>query len=403
MKPFLPYGKHEIDEDDIAAVVSVLRGDWLTTGPFVDAFENNLCETLNVEHTVTCSSASAGLNMVAKALSLGHGTATVVPSITFLASASAPYLNGTEIVFADVDPKTGLMTSQTFLEAIKGHDGNPIKAVVLVHLAGHVCDMRGIKSVADEHDILVIEDACHALGAKYCDNEGNQHNVGACAHSDVSVFSFHPVKVIAAGEGGAVSTNNPAYAEKLKLARNHGIKRQSKSWLNKEIGFDLEGKANPWYYEMHEPALNYRMSDINASLANSQLSKLSTFVARRAELAGVYDELLEEFTPTILPPRRLRGVESAWHLYPVRIDFSALPINRRTLMDRLRLSGVGSQVHYIPVPWQPYWKKLGFKKNNFPGAAKYYEKTLSLPLFPSMDNSDSIRVIEALRAAMEFC
>lgn len=396
MKPFLPYGRHVIDENDIAAVVSVLKGDWLTTGPHVEAFEASLRQTCDVAHALSCSSATAGLHMAAQALALGAGAAIVVPAMTFLASASAPHLTGAEIVFADVDPETGLLTPETFLKALESHAGSPVKAVIPVHLAGRVCDMVALKRIADKFGIAVIEDACHALGASYADAEGQHHIVGACAHSDMTVFSFHPVKTIAAGEGGAVTTRNGALAAKLALARSHGMVRDPQSWMHKDLGFDADGQANPWYYEMHGPAPNYRMSDINAALANSQLRKLSAFVARRAELAERYDRLLAPLAPALSPPLRQAGVESGWHLYSARIEFSALGMSRRALMERLRKRGIGSQVHYIPVPWQPYWRERGLQHDVFPGAAHYYERTLSLPLFPAMSEVDVRSVAEAL-------
>lgn len=219
MKSFLPYGRHVIDEDDIAAVVSVLKSDWLTTGPHVEAFEASLRQTCNVAHAVSCSSATAGLHLAAIALGLGPGTTVVVPSITFLATASAPHLTGAEILFADVDAESGLLTPETFLKAINSYTGKLIKAVIPVHLTGRVCDMVAIKAIADRHGIAVIEDASHALGASYADADGSHHLVGSCDHSDMSVFSFHPVKTIAAGEGGAVTTSNPDLARKLELAR----------------------------------------------------------------------------------------------------------------------------------------------------------------------------------------
>jgi len=396
MNPFLPYGRHVIDEDDIAAVVSVLKGDWLTTGPSVDEFEANLSKICNVEHSVSCSSATAALHMATTSLELEAGSAIIVPAVTFLATASAPHLAGAEIIFADVDSETGLLTPDILLQTLKSYSGARIKAVLPVHLAGRICDMAAIKAIADEYGIAVIEDACHALGASYIDAEGQQHIVGSCAHSDMAVFSFHPVKTIAAGEGGAVTTSNAELAAKLNLARNHGMVRNPSSWSQKDLGFDINGITNPWYYEMHAPAQNYRMSDINAALGNSQLSKLSSFIARREELADHYDQLLASYAPTILPPIRQQRVNHGWHLYAARIDFSALEMTRGELIRQLRAMGIGSQVHYIPVPWQPFWRNRGWQRETFPGAASYYERTLSLPLFPMMTREDVEHVVKPL-------
>lgn len=397
MKSFLPYGRHVIDEDDIAAVVSVLKGDWLTTGPHVEAFEASLRQKCDVAHAVSCSSATAGLHMAALALGLGPGTAVVVPSITFLASASAPHLTGAEIVFADVDPESGLLTPETFLQAVESHTGSPIKAVIPVHLTGRVCDMVAIKAIADRHGIAVIEDACHALGASYVDAEGHRHTVGACVHSDMTVFSFHPVKTIAAGEGGAVTTRSAVLAAKLALLRSHGLVRDPLFWTHMDLGFDGDGRANPWYYEMHAPALNYRMSDINAALGNSQLGKLAEFVARREKIADYYDYELASIAPEIMPPVRQLGVRSGWHLYSTRINFRSVNMARSGLVSHLKVAGIGTQVHYIPVHWQPYWAERGWRRDQFPGAANYYDRTLSLPIFPGMCDKDVDRVVSALR------
>lgn len=397
MKPFLPYGRQVIDDDDVAAVVSVLKGDWLTTGPNVEAFEASLRKTCSVANAVSCSSASAGLHMAALALGLRAGTAVVVPSVTFLATASAPHLTGSEIVFADVDPETGLLTPETFLQAIELHSGSPIKAVIPVHLAGRVCDMEGIKAIADRYEIAVVEDACHALGASCTDSEGRLHVVGSCAFSDMSVFSFHPVKTVAAGEGGAVTTNNPDLASKLSCARNHGMVRDPERWVHKDIGFDADGQANPWYYEMHEPAPNYRMSDINAALGNSQLRKLGDFVARREQIAQCYDYELASLSPVIVPPARQPGAQLGWHLYSISINFQSIGMTRAGLMSHLKASGIGTQVHYIPLHWHPYWSQQGWRRHQLPGAVEYYDRTLSLPIFPSMHDRDVDRVVTELR------
>lgn len=396
MNSFLPYGRQQIDQDDIDAVVSVLKSSWLTTGPYIKTLERNLEQTLEAKYALSCSSATAGLHMACQAIGLCSNVAIIVPALTFLASASAPSFTGAEIVFADVDPESGLLTPETFLNAIKSHTGSPIKAVVVVHLAGRVCDMTAIKNIADKYDIRIIEDACHAIGATYSDVAGCRHSVGGCSHSDVSVFSFHPVKTIAAGEGGAVTTNNKKLAQKLELFRNHGIIRDPKFWIFEDDGFDLGGQSNQWYYEFHSPAPNYRLSDINAALANSQLKKLSAFISRRSKLAGLYDAALAALEPYVLPPLRQDGVELGWHLYSVRIDFPKLGRSRRALIEHLHKFGIGSQVHYIPLPWQPYWQKHGWERKTFSGASAYYQKTLSLPLFAAMVDEDVDRVVSAL-------
>ena len=400
MNSFLPYGRQQIEDDDIAAVVSVLKSDWLTTGPQTQAFEKSLKKNFGSSYAVACSSATAGLYMSSKALGICSGSAVIVPTISFLASATAPHMSGAEIVFADVDSETGLMTPETLLDAINSHTGNPIAAVIVVHLCGRICDMPEIRRIAKLAGIHVIEDACHAIGASYSDASGQKFMVGACAHSDLSVFSFHPVKTIAAGEGGAVLTNEEDLASVLELQRNHGIIRDPNDWKYSELGFDEGEQVNNWYYEMHSPAPNYRMSDINAALANSQLKKLDKFISRRSELAALYDKLLVPLAPNILPPMRQHNVELGWHLYSVRIDFLALSSSRRTVIEFLKSKGIGSQVHYIPLHWQPYWQKHGWDRKRLRGASSYYEKTLSLPLFPSMSNEDVHQVCEALKECL---
>lgn len=397
MSTFLPYGRHVIDDDDVDEVVAVLRGDWLTTGPGIARFEASFSEACAAPFAVSCSSATAGLHMASLAMDLRQG-AVVVPALTFLATASAPQLVGAEIIFADVDPNTGPLTPDTVRRALDTYRDRAFKAIFPVHLAGRVCEMEQISAIATVEGAAVIEDACHALGGAYSDRAGNRHVVGACAHSDMAVFSFHPVKTVAAGEGGAVTTRDADLANKLVLVRNHGMTRDPHTWNNADLAFDADGQPNPWYYEMGAPAPNYRLSDINTALALSQMRKLDDFVAKRAALAEIYDRLLAPLSPIILPPVRQPGVEQGWHLYAVRIDFDALGHSRAAVMHRLKELGIGSQVHYIPVPFQPYWAERGWQREDFPGAATYYTQTLSLPLFPAMGEEDVTRVVAALAA-----
>lgn len=396
MRPFLPYSRQCLDAEDITAVTNVLKSDWLTTGPEVTNFEKLLAVTCNVEHVVSCTSATAGLHLAALALGLGEGVAVIVPSLTFLASASAPFLAGAEIVFADVDEKTGLLTPETFLAAIERHSSSPIKAVVVVHLTGRVCDMVGIKKIADLHGIRIIEDSSHALGASYLDESENCHLVGACSHSEICVFSFHPVKAIATGEGGAVTTNSFEIAEKINLLRSHGMLREPRDWVRRDLGFDAAGKANPWYYEMSFPAFNYRMSDINAALGVSQLKKLDRFLKLREAMAQRYSELLQNLHPLVEPPVLQDKVRSGWHLYSISLDFEAIGINRGDVMASLRERGIGTQVHYIPLHLQPFWSQMQEKNYRLRGAEYYYDRTLSVPLFPSMSLDDVQYVVDAV-------
>jgi len=396
---FLPYGRHVIDEDDISAVADVLRGDWLTTGPAVEKFEASLAERVGARFAVACSSGTAGLHMATAAAGLSGSDRAIVPPMTFLATANAVRYQGGEVIFSDVDPQTGLLNIDGVQEAVE-RSPNGVRAVLPVHLAGQAVDMPALAKLADKAGFVIIEDACHALGTEYMD--GNEIvNVGSCRHSTMAVFSFHPVKTIAMGEGGAVTTNDPDVYRKLLEFRNHGMTRDAARFQNKSMAFDSDEQPNPWYYEMPDVGFNYRASDIHCALAHSQLKKLNSFIARRRELAVRYDELLRPLSPAVLPPLRIEGCMPAWHLYAARIDFQAAGLPRKQLMVRLRESGIGSQVHYIPVHQQPYYRRL-YGDVSLPGADAYYGATLSLPLFPSMSNGDVDRVVDTLAHSLRL-
>ncbi|WP_291297154.1 UDP-4-amino-4,6-dideoxy-N-acetyl-beta-L-altrosamine transaminase [Elioraea sp.] len=389
---FLPYGRHAIGEDDIAAVAEVLRGDWLTTGPNVAAFEADFAAAVGARHALACNSGTAALHMAAHALRLGPDDAVVVPAITFLATANAAVYVGAEVVFADVDAETGAITPETVREAAR-RATRPVKAVFPVHLKGTVADPPAIAEAAEALGAVVVEDACHGLGTIYTAN-GTPARVGACAHATIATFSLHPVKTIAMGEGGVVTTNDPALAETMRRFRSHGMVHAPEAWALPDQGME-DGAPAPWYYEMQEPGFNYRAPDIACALARSQLGKLEGFVARRAALADRYDALLAPLAPHVLPPVRPEGCTPGWHLYAVRIDFAACGRRRGAVMRALRERGIGSQVHYVPVPWQPYWRNRQ-PVPALPGAEHYYARTLSLPLYPGMDDGDPTRVVTAL-------
>ncbi|HUB84287.1 MAG TPA: UDP-4-amino-4,6-dideoxy-N-acetyl-beta-L-altrosamine transaminase [Rhizomicrobium sp.] len=390
---FLPYGRQLIEDDDIAAVAEALRGDYLTTGPFVERFESALARTVGAKHAVVCANGTAALHMAARALNIGRGTKVIVPAITFLATASAPHLNGAEIVFADVDPETGLMRPED-LEAAFARAGHA-DAVFNVNLNGQCGDAEGIFAVAREHDARIVDDSCHAIGTAYVANDGNVSPIGSNRFCDLSVFSFHPVKTIAMGEGGAVTANDPALAQKLMLARSHGMTRDPAGFVNTEDAFGADGTPNPWYYELIEPEFNWRANDIQCALGLSQLGKLGRFVARRRALAAAYDTLLAPLSTLVRPTARTRPCLPAWHLYAARIDFERAGISRADVMRRLASMGIGSQVHYYPVHRQPYYAKR-YGALSLPGADRYYARALSLPLFVSMTNADVERVAGAL-------
>ena len=391
---FLPYGRHQIDEDDIAAVVSVLRSDSLTGGPLVAEFEQAFAERVGARFAVACANGTAGLHLAAMALGLGPDDAAIVPTLTFLATANAARYVGAEVVFADVDPATGLMRPEDLQEA-HARAARKVRAVIPVHLNGQCVDMEAVAEVAGGHGMRIIEDACHAIGATYRTRSGEEVRVGACRHSDMAVFSLHPVKTIAMGEGGVVTTNDPDLHAALLRLRNHGMVRDASCFVLPEEAFDADGQPNPWYYEMPEPGYNYRASEIHCALGLSQLRKLDRFLARRRELADAYDKALKPLAPLVQPIPRAAGCTSGWHLYVVHMDFSSAKMTRATLMRRLLGKGIGTQVHYLPVHRQPYYRSR-YGNALLPGADAYYASCLSLPLFPAMSNGEVERVVAAL-------
>jgi len=396
----LPYGRQAIDEDDIAAVAAVLRSDWLTTGPAVQAFEAALARRCDAAHALACSSGTAALHLACLALGIGAGHSVIVPAITFAATANAARLAGAEVVFADVDPRTGLMGPEQLAEAIArgSASGRRPSAVFPVDLAGQCGDLEAIAKIARNANMAVVEDSCHAIGAQYRRHDGSWHPVGASIDSDITIFSFHPVKTIAAGEGGAVVTRQPILADRVALFRNHGVQRNPQAFLDTEAGFDRNA-VNPWYYEMVELGLNYRLSDINCALGLSQLNKLDRFVAARRDLAERYDLRLADHAPLLRPIARMPGCRPAWHLYSVLVDFERSGRSRAQVTRALEEAGIRCQVHYIPVYRHPYYRAR-YGEQRLPGAEAYYARTLSLPLFVGMTRDDVERVADALAAAL---
>jgi dTDP-4-amino-4,6-dideoxygalactose transaminase len=329
------------------------------------------------------------------ALGLGPEDTAIVPTLTFLATANAARYVGAEVGFADVDPDTGLVRPEDLEHAFARASGPKVKAVIPVHLNGQCADMEAVAEFSSRHGLRVIEDACHAVGASYRSRKGDDVRVGACRHSDMAVFSLHPVKTIAMGEGGVVTTNDPCHYDALMRLRNHGMGREPSHFVQRDEAFDSEGAPNPWYYEMQVPGYNYRASDIHCALGLSQLRKLDRFLSRRRELADAYDKALAPLAPFIRPVPRVAGVASGWHLYVVHIDFAAAGMPRARLMRELRHRNIGTQVHYLPVHRQPYYRKR-YGELSLPGADAYYNSCLSLPFFPALSESDVERVVAAL-------
>ena len=394
--PHLPYGRQLIEDDDIEAVVEALKGDFLTTGPIVSRFESALASTVGAREAVACSSGTSALYMAARALDLKQGDSVVVPAITFVATASGPHLAGAEIVFADVDPETGLMRAGDLEAALTRAPHGRAAAVFPVHFAGQSCDMKAIAEVAWPRGLKVVEDAAHALGTAWHGEDNALVPVGACEVSDLTIFSFHPVKTIAVGEGGAVTGNDSDLMRRVKLARNHEITRDISEFTRIEAALGASGAANPWYYELTAPGFNFRISDINCALGVSQLKKLPRFVAARQHLAQCYDALLAPLSDVIRPLKRDPRSLTSWHIYVVRIDFAALKRDRGDVMRALSAEGIGTQVHYIPVHRQPYYAAR-YGAMMLPGAESYYASTLTLPLHAGMTESDVERVVAALK------
>lgn len=393
--PFLPYGRHQIDEDDVAAVTAVLRSDSLTGGPLVSEFETAFAERVGARFAVACANATAGLHLATMALGLGPDDAAIVPTLTFLATANAARYVGAEVTFADVDPATGLMRPMDLQNAFARETGRKIKAAIPVHLNGQCVDMESVAEFSVRHGLRIIEDACHAVGASYRTRAGEQVRVGACRHSDMAVFSLHPVKTIAMGEGGVVTTNDPDLHAALLRLRNHGMVREASRFVQREEAFDAEGQPNPWYYEMLEPGYNYRASEIHCALGLSQLRKLDRLLARRRELADTYDKALLPLASLMRPVPQVIGCESGWHLYVVHVDFKAAKTTRAMLIRELRGRNIGTQVHYLPVHRQPYYR-IRYGELSLAGADAYYTSCLSLPFFPAMSDSDVEKVGAAL-------
>lgn len=393
MPKFIPYGRHVVDDSDIKAVEAVLRSDWLTCGSAVDNFEEKLKDAVSAEYAVSCSNGTTAIHLALLALGIKAGDKVVVPAITFLASANAVCYVGADVVFADVDPETGLLTAETLLSAIQNEkDSSSIKAVVNVHLAGQCGDLEAIHNVAKEHNLFIVEDAAHAIGTSYVDANGKAYAIGSNAFSDLTTFSFHPVKTIALGEGGAVTTNNSRFAERMKSLRSHGMIRDSNQWMHKEDSFDKDGASNPWYYEMQELGYNYRICDINCALGSSQLMRLAEFKSIRQRFVDQYDAAFIG-RKHIKPLKKLATSDTAWHLYVLHIDFESLGKSRRTVMDQLKSEGIGTQVHYIPICNQPYYTNL-YGEQNLIGAERYYASCLSLPLYAGLTDEEQMHVIQ---------
>ncbi|WP_322099086.1 UDP-4-amino-4,6-dideoxy-N-acetyl-beta-L-altrosamine transaminase [Haematospirillum jordaniae] len=400
-EPFLPYGRQLIDDDDVEAVVQVLHGDLITTGPVVTHFEHALGQRIGASSVVACSSGTAALHLALLALNLqpGKRDAAIVPSVTFAATANVARFIGLHVVFSDVDPETGLMRDCDLEAALcrARSDGLVPRVVLPVHFAGQSADVPVLVDIASSASCAVVVDAAHALGSQ----EPGGIPVGSdqsTAH--MTCFSFHPVKTITTGEGGAVTTSDPDLGQTLQRLRSHGITREPSAFMNRDMGF-TEERANPWYYELQDIGPNYRITDIQCALGLSQLGKLDRFLESRAAQVARYHERLAPMAPLIRPLKNLHRPQTGWHLFVALIDFDAAGTSRAHVMDALHKAGIGTQVHYIPVHTQPYYRQHS-PWAELPGAMEYYRRTLSLPLFPGMTVDQVDRVVDTLQSLPEL-
>lgn len=374
---FLNYGKQSIDEDDIAAVVDTLRSSFLTQGPKVVGFEKEIADYVGAKYAVAFSNGTAALHGACHAAGIGSGDEVITTPITFAATPNAVLYCGGTPVFSDIDSVTYNINPADIKKKIT----SKTKAIIPVDFTGQPVDLDKIMSIAKEHDLVVIEDGAHSLGAIY-----KGRKVGSQA--DMTMFSFHPVKPITTGEGGIITTNSEEYYEKLRLFRNHGIKK---------LSYSLE--QGDWYYEMTDLGFNYRMSDLQAALGISQMKKLDRFIERRQEIVTLYNEELAS-VPGVILPHQLNYTKSGWHLYIIQLDKAVLTKTRKEIFDEMRALNIGVHVHYIPVYWHPYYRKLGYEKGICPIAEKWYRHALTLPIYPEMTNEDVEDVVFALRETL---
>ena len=402
----IPYGRQSLDERDLEAVTKCLQGDWLTQGPTVEAFEKGLCEHTGAKYAVAVSNGTAALHLAYLAMGVTCGDVGVTAAVTFVATANGLRYAGADVGFADIDPRTGLVTGETLQTAVDalGATGRSAKVLAPVDLTGQPFDRAAVRAVADRAGAMVLEDAAHSLGGEY-EVDGVRHRVGSCAHAEAAILSFHPVKHITTGEGGAILTNDATLRRRLLELRSHGIHREASRFSRSET----DPWVGPWYYEQTDLGFNYRITDMQCALGLTQLDKLPRFVERRRALAVRYGEalaaagLLDRLAPLEVAP----DIGHAYHLYVVQLrgrpgeSLESLAQRRKDLFVALRAEGLYCQVHYVPVPWQPYYRAHPpLVGADLPGAAAYYAASISLPMFPDLNDADVDRVVASLGLAL---
>ena len=380
----IPYGKQDISAEDIAAVSEVLRSDFLTQGPVVPRFEEAVAEAAKAKYGVAVNSATSALHIACLALGVGPGDRVWTSPVTFVASANCALYCGADISFVDIDPDTYNLCPKALEQKliVANDEGTLPKVIIPVHLTGQSCDMEAIAALARQYDIRVIEDASHAIGADYAGDA-----VGSCRFSDITVFSFHPVKIVTTAEGGVAVTNNLQLAERMQRLRSHGITRDPELMTKAPDG--------AWYYQQIELGFNYRMTEMQAALGLSQMQRLSLFVKRRRGLAKRYNELLSDLPVTL--PQQLADSASSWHLYIVRFHLEKIEKTHSQIFDECRAAGIGVNLHYIPIHLQPYYSDLGFKQGDYPAAEAYYANAISIPLFHSMTDAQQDEVVRVVK------
>jgi UDP-4-amino-4,6-dideoxy-N-acetyl-beta-L-altrosamine transaminase len=385
---YIPYGHQNITQSDIDAVIQTLKSDWLTQGPAIERFEKCVAEACGAKYAVAVCNATGALHLACLAAGLGPSDELWTSPNTFVASANCGLYCGARPDFVDIELKTYNMDVQALEQKLEQASKNKKlpKVVVPVHFAGQSCDMKAIAKLKERYDFIVIEDASHAVGGKYQDTR-----VGSCRYSDMTVLSFHPVKIVTTGEGGMILTNRADLYEKLILLRSHGITRKSELMPQPPQG--------DWYYAQIDLGFNYRMTDLQAALGTSQMQRLETFIERRRELVARYNKALNDLP--IITPWENPEIHSAWHLYAIRVPFDRSGRTRKQVFDKLRSRNIGVNVHYIPVHTQPYYQRLGFKAGMFPNSEKYYEEAISLPMYYGLSNGQQDRVIAELSEALK--